>query len=99
MMKLFYLTTVCIMCVLNLQAPPIPWTSILKSLPFWAILLAHMGHNYGYETLMTELPTYMKQVLHFNLKDVSNYWLELCTFVLKFIYFYFRTVFCQLYRI
>lgn len=43
----------------------------MKSMPFWAILLAHMGHNYGYETLMTELPTYMKQVLHFNLKDVS----------------------------
>ncbi|KAF7273182.1 putative inorganic phosphate cotransporter isoform X2 [Rhynchophorus ferrugineus] len=49
--------------------PPIPWLSILKSLPFWAILLAHMGHNYGYETLMTELPTYMKQVLHFSIKD------------------------------
>lgn len=31
-----------------------------------------MGHNYGYETLMTELPTYMKQVLHFSIKDVSN---------------------------
>lgn len=49
--------------------PAIPWMSILKSLPFWAILLAHMGHNYGYETLMTELPTYMKQVLHFSIKD------------------------------
>lgn len=48
--------------------PPIPWMSILKSLPFWAILVAHMGHNYGYETLMTELPTYLKQVLHFDLK-------------------------------
>lgn len=44
---------------------------IAKSLPFWAILLAHMGYNYGYETLMTELPTYMKQVLHFSIKDVS----------------------------
>ncbi|KAH1003189.1 hypothetical protein HUJ05_011129 [Dendroctonus ponderosae] len=49
--------------------PPIPWKSIVTSLPFWAILLAHMGHNYGYETLMTELPTYMKQVLNFSLKD------------------------------
>lgn len=28
-----------------------------------------MGHNYGYETLMTELPTYMKQVLRFSLKS------------------------------
>jgi len=46
--------------------------SIVKSLPFWAILMAHMGQNYGYETLMTELPSFMKQVLHFNLKDVSS---------------------------
>ncbi|CAG9864495.1 unnamed protein product [Phyllotreta striolata] len=53
----------------GLPIPPIPWTSILKSLPFYAILLAHMGHNYGYETLMTELPTYMKQVHHFSIKD------------------------------
>lgn len=52
-----------------LQSPPIPFKSIMKSLPFYAILFAHMGHNYGYETLMTELPTYMKQVLRFSLKS------------------------------
>ncbi|KRT86300.1 membrane transporter [Oryctes borbonicus] len=51
------------------RKPPIPWKSIVSSLPFWAILIAHMGHNYGYETLMTELPTYMKQVLKFNIKS------------------------------
>lgn len=51
------------------QSPPIPFRSIVKSLPFYAILFAHMGHNYGYETLMTELPTYMKQVLRFSLKS------------------------------
>ncbi|CAG9824281.1 unnamed protein product [Phaedon cochleariae] len=54
---------------IGLPVPPIPWVSILKSLPFYAILLAHMGHNYGYETLMTELPTYMKQIHHFSLKS------------------------------
>ncbi|XP_066246488.1 putative inorganic phosphate cotransporter [Euwallacea similis] len=53
----------------NTKVPPIPWLDIAKSLPFWAILLAHMGYNYGYETLMTELPTYMKQVLHFSIKE------------------------------
>lgn len=42
------------------------------SLPFYAILFAHMGQNYGYETLMTELPTYMKQVLRFSIKVVSS---------------------------
>lgn len=51
-----------------LQSPPIPYKAIFTSLPFYAILFAHMGHNYGYETLMTELPTYMKQVLRFSLK-------------------------------
>ncbi|KAK4872492.1 hypothetical protein RN001_014521 [Aquatica leii] len=53
----------------NASSPPIPWLKIVSSLPFWAILVAHMGHNYGYETLMTELPSYMNQVLHFSLKS------------------------------
>lgn len=53
------------------QSPPVPYWKIMKSLPFYAILFAHMGQNYGYETLMTELPTYMKQVLRFSIKEVS----------------------------
>ncbi|XP_075220881.1 putative inorganic phosphate cotransporter protein picot isoform X2 [Lycorma delicatula] len=53
----------------GVSSPPMPWSSVIKSLPFWAILIAHMGQNYGYETLMTELPTFMKQVLHFNIKE------------------------------
>ncbi|KAF5292856.1 hypothetical protein FQR65_LT11108 [Abscondita terminalis] len=56
--------------IARLQSPPIPWVKIVTSLPFWAILIAHMGHNYGYETLMTELPSYMNQVLRFSLKSV-----------------------------
>lgn len=52
--------------------PPIPWKSIVRSMPFYAILLAHLGQNYGYETLMTELPTYMKQVLRFSIQAVSR---------------------------
>lgn len=60
------------------QSPKVPWVSIAKSLPFWAILMAHMGQNYGYETLMTELPSFMKQVLHFNLKDVSSIGIQSC---------------------
>ncbi|XP_060816803.1 putative inorganic phosphate cotransporter isoform X2 [Bombus pascuorum] len=51
------------------SSPPVPWMSIITSLPFWAILIAHMGQNYGYETLMTLLPTFMKQILHFDIKS------------------------------
>nr|XP_012151210.1 PREDICTED: putative inorganic phosphate cotransporter isoform X4 [Megachile rotundata] len=53
----------------GVSSPPVPWVSIVTSLPFWAILIAHMGQNYGYETLMTELPTFMKQILHFDIKS------------------------------
>lgn len=53
------------------QSPPVPYRSIMTSMPFYAILFAHMGQNFGYETLMTELPTYMKQVLRFSIKEVS----------------------------
>lgn len=52
----------------DIKIPPIPIKSIAKSLPFYAILLAHMGHNYGYETLLTQLPSYMNQVLKYSLK-------------------------------
>uniref|UniRef100_A0A1B0EX30 Putative inorganic phosphate cotransporter n=1 Tax=Lutzomyia longipalpis TaxID=7200 RepID=A0A1B0EX30_LUTLO len=55
--------------IINERNPPIPFKAIIKSLPFYAILFAHMGQNYGYETLMTELPTYMKQVLRFSIKE------------------------------
>lgn len=53
----------------EMSSPPVPAKAILRSMPFYAILIAHMGHNYGYETLMTELPTYMKQVLRFSIKE------------------------------
>lgn len=62
-----------IICIIRFakQSPPVPYKSIITSLPFYAILFAHMGQNFGYETLMTELPTYMKQVLRFSIKEVS----------------------------
>ncbi|XP_025995967.2 putative inorganic phosphate cotransporter isoform X2 [Solenopsis invicta] len=55
------------------SSPPVPWRAIATSLPFWAILMAHMGQNYGYETLMTQLPTFMKQILHFSIKKNGIY--------------------------
>jgi ACS family sodium-dependent inorganic phosphate cotransporter-like MFS transporter 5 len=53
------------------RSPKIPWKAVVTSMPFYAILFAHMAQNYGYEFLMTELPTYMKQILRFSIKEVS----------------------------
>ncbi|XP_028401386.1 sialin-like [Dendronephthya gigantea] len=41
----------------------VPWKSILLSTPVWAIVAAHFCQNWGYYTLLTTLPTYMKAVL------------------------------------
>ncbi|KOB67057.1 Permease of the major facilitator superfamily [Operophtera brumata] len=50
---------------------PTPWLSILTSLPFWAILLAHCGQNLGFWTLLTELPSYMNNLLTSGLLSAS----------------------------
>jgi len=55
----------------NTSPPPVPWRSILTSPPFWALLATHVAQNFGFYTLLTELPTYMSNVLHFNIRDNS----------------------------
>ena len=54
------------------SAKETPWLSIFGSVHFWAILVAHFGHNWGFTMLLTELPSYMNEVLHFDLKAVSD---------------------------
>ncbi|XP_074112617.1 major facilitator superfamily transporter 3 [Cotesia typhae] len=47
----------------------VPWGQVLKSIPFLAILVSHFCSNVGWYMMLTQLPTYMKQVLHFDLKS------------------------------
>jgi len=48
----------------------VPWGPIAKSLPFWAVAIAHFTNNWGYYTLLTCLPLYLKNILHFDMKYV-----------------------------
>ncbi|KAF5308048.1 hypothetical protein FQR65_LT06423 [Abscondita terminalis] len=48
---------------------PTPWKSIFTSLPFWAILIAQTGQNWGFSTLLTNIPRYMAKVLHFDIES------------------------------
>jgi len=50
-------------------SPPVPWTSILKSMPFWAILVANFSNNWGFHLLMTELPQYLDEVFEDFMSD------------------------------
>ncbi|CAG0885884.1 unnamed protein product [Darwinula stevensoni] len=49
----------------------VPWRSVFTSMPFYAIMVAHMCNNWGWYMLLVELPTFMKQVLGFDIKSNS----------------------------
>ena len=53
-----------------LQDMAVPWKSIFLSLPVWAIIVAHFSTNWGFYTLLTELPNYLKNRLDFDLTQV-----------------------------
>ena len=55
---------------LSTSAGYIPWRAILTSGPLWAIVVAHFSYNWTFYTLLTLLPTYMKEVLGFSIQQV-----------------------------
>ncbi|KAL9917943.1 putative inorganic phosphate cotransporter isoform 2-T2 [Glossina fuscipes fuscipes] len=46
-----------------------PWCRILTSVPFLVLTLVHCTHNWGFWTLLTEIPTYMKNILGMDIKS------------------------------
>lgn len=44
--------------------PETPWIPILRSVPLWGLVIAQVGHDWGLFTMITDLPEYMKRVLH-----------------------------------
>lgn len=61
----------------------VPWKSILTSAPVWAIVVSHFSENWGFYTLLTQLPKYLKgyyipSIFHRfkppkNITDIHNY--------------------------
>lgn len=50
------------------EKSPIPWKDIFSSMPVWAVIVAHFGHNYSFLMFLTMLPTYFKTILHFDIQ-------------------------------
>ena len=48
-----------------------PWGQFFRSPAVWAIIAAHVAENWGWYTLLTQLPTYLKKILHFSLQEAS----------------------------
>lgn len=51
---------------------PVPWQEIFTSKALLAIIAVQLTHNWGYWTLLSMVPTYMKQVLDFDIQSVSK---------------------------
>ncbi|KAJ8946324.1 hypothetical protein NQ318_004213 [Aromia moschata] len=68
-----------------------PWKEILTSVPLWAIFLTQSGHNWGFWTLLTEIPIYMSNVMNFNIKS-NSVLSALPYFVLWVLSFVFSTI-------
>ncbi|KAH3780921.1 sialin-like isoform X2 [Dreissena polymorpha] len=50
---------------------PTPWLHIFRCRAVWAINVAHFANNWGFYTLLTTLPSYMKNVLKFDIQTNS----------------------------
>nr|XP_018909285.1 PREDICTED: sialin-like [Bemisia tabaci] len=50
------------------KRPPIPWRAILTSRPLWINILAQWGGMWGFYTLLTQAPSYFKQVHRLNIQ-------------------------------
>jgi len=51
------------------KLPSPPLKAMLTSIPFLALLTTHMGQNWGFYTLLTEIPTYLQDIQHFSLQS------------------------------
>ncbi|XP_050511061.1 sialin [Diabrotica virgifera virgifera] len=52
----------------NIKPDKFPYKALLTCVPVWAIVVTHGCSVFGYFTVVNQLPTYVNDVLHFNIK-------------------------------
>ena len=50
---------------------PFPWKKMITSVPAWAIIVCTSCTEWGTATMITNTPTFMKEVLKFDIQQVS----------------------------
>ncbi|KAG5875714.1 hypothetical protein JTB14_000471 [Gonioctena quinquepunctata] len=60
-----------------------PWSKILSSSCVWAIVYTHSAYCWGFYTLISQIPIYMKEVMEFQMK--SNALLSALPLLLKWV--------------
>ncbi|XP_063589198.1 sialin-like [Penaeus indicus] len=52
----------------NKKTPPTPIKHMVTSLPVWSVIISAVGNNWGFYTLLTIVPQYMKTIMHKDIK-------------------------------
>ena len=64
----------------------IPWSSIVRSGAVYAIVFAHFACNWGFYTMITELPTFLAEVMKYKINKASErFLLSLLLLLLHFL--------------
>lgn len=48
-----------------------PWLEFVKSGPVWALIIGNFCTDWGLYTFLTNIPTFYKEVLNFDITSVS----------------------------
>ncbi|CAH2106479.1 unnamed protein product [Euphydryas editha] len=56
---------------LHKKLDPVPFKAIVRSPQLWVLVIAAVGHDWGYFTMITDLPKYFSDVLKFNIKETG----------------------------
>ncbi|XP_063913962.1 sialin-like [Zophobas morio] len=67
----------------SLRKPPIPWTKLLTSGPVWSVIMGNTCAGCTFFVAFNQLPTYMSQVLHFNIK--TNGWFSSLPYLVRYL--------------
>ncbi|XP_063599020.1 putative inorganic phosphate cotransporter [Penaeus indicus] len=47
----------------------VPWRAMLTSAPVWACVVIASGSSFGFQTLLSEMPTYLANIQHFDMNS------------------------------
>lgn len=47
----------------------VPWKAMFTSFPLWALVAAQIGHDWGFFTMVTDLPLFMSDILNFDVME------------------------------
>ncbi|XP_042869419.1 sialin-like [Penaeus japonicus] len=65
-----------------------PWRSVLTSVPVWSLSAMHIGSNWGLYTFLTVVPSFLSNILHFDMNSngLVSALPSLCMLVFNLVY-------------